>query len=45
MAKVLAFRSRRQAGKGKRITEQVTAGKVIEFPKTTSVNNSGNQPR
>jgi hypothetical protein len=42
MAKVLAFRSRRLAGKGKWITQQVRAGKVIEFPKTKSVNNSEN---
>jgi len=42
MAKVLEFNTRGLAGKGKPIAERVTLGKLIEFSKRKSVNNSEN---
>jgi len=42
MAKVLEFGSRGLARKGEPIAERVTRGKLIEFPKRKSVNNSEN---
>ena len=42
MAKVLEFSSRGLTRKDKPITERVTLGKLIEFPKPKPVNHSEN---